>query len=298
MNISQKWLGKLGRLNVAKSKGSTGLAPNKLLLLLAITDLVESGRVGANGLVVKDAELVLRFRNYSPICVQRRGNKIHLDLPFRHLASDGIYTHVGSEEKEVILNPEFLSLLADPAFRLKARKTIVSTYFPTNEQLALCAALGISTLAPVDIAEIKEDAEVYASQMKRGRDARFAIQVISGYYFTCALTGYQLTSSTGFNLLEAAHIKAHSKRGPDVPENGLALTPTAHELFDAGLWTISNDLRVIVPQNRFTESISLGGNHFRLIDRHGQKLCIDPRAKLKPAKEFLEWHRNSCGQSR
>ena len=294
MNLVEKWLGVTARLNVSLSKGPKGMAPNKPLLLLSIVDLVEAGKVGVNGLIVKDAELVLRFRNYSPICVKRRGNKIDLDLPFRHLASDGIYKHIGKDEREVQLNPEFLALLADPGFRLKVRKILVSTYFPPNEQVALCAALGISTLKSEEVAEIREDAEEYKTQLKRGRDARFAVSVISGYHFTCALTGYRINSESGFNLLEAAHIQAHSKRGPDIPENGLALTPTAHELFDAGLWTIGNDLRVIVPEKRFKESVSLGGEHFKLGDRHGRPLCFDPRASLRPASKFLKWHRDAC----
>jgi putative restriction endonuclease len=294
MNNNLKWLGVAARLNVSRSKGSKGMAPNKPLLLLSIIDLVEAGKVGVNGLVVKDAELVLRFRSYSPICVKRRGNKIDLDLPFRHLASDGVYAPVGKDEREVILNPEFLALLWDPAFRLKARKVLVSTYFPSNEQVGLCAALGISTLKPEESTQIREDAEEYKIQQRRGRDARFAVQVISGYHFTCALTGYRLNSDSGFNLLEAAHIQAHSKRGPDVPENGLALTPTAHEMFDAGLWTVSDDFKVIVPEKRFKESVSLGGDHFKLGDRHGQKLCFHGQSNLRPEKQYLAWHRNAC----
>ena len=298
MNIAQKWLGMIARLNVSKSNGPKCLAPNKPLLLLSIIDLLEAGKVGVNGLIVKDAELGLRFRSYSPICVKRRGNKIDLDLPFRHLASDGIYTPVGKDEREVILNPELLALLGDSAFRLKVRKVLVSTYFPANEQVGLCIALNISTLTSSEIAEIKEDAEEYKIQVTRGRDARFAVQVISGYHFTCALTGYRLNSDSGFNLLEAAHIQAHSKRGPDVPENGLALTPTAHELFDALLWTVSDDFKVIVPEKRFKESVSLGGEHFKLGDRHGRKLCFHGQAQLRPAREYLKWHRAQAGLAR
>jgi putative restriction endonuclease len=298
MKLDKKWLGLVAQLNVSSSNGPKGMAPNKPLLLLSIIDLVEAGKVGVNGLVVKDAELVLRFRLYSPICVKRRGNKIDLDLPFRHLASDGIYTPVGKDEREVILNPEFLALLGDPAFRLKVRKILVSSYFPANEQVGLCAALGISTMTPSEVAKIRKDAEEYKAQMKRGRDARFAVQVISGYYFTCALTGYRLNSDSGFNLLEAAHIQAHSKRGPDVPENGLALTPTAHEMFDAGLWTVSDDFKVIVPEKRFKESVSLGGEHFKLGDRHGRKLCFHGQAQLRPEKQYLEWHRAQAGLAR
>ena len=39
MNITQKWFGVIARLNVSRSKGSKGLAPNKPLLLLSIIDL-------------------------------------------------------------------------------------------------------------------------------------------------------------------------------------------------------------------------------------------------------------------
>jgi hypothetical protein len=76
-------------LNLNVSRGRKGMAPNKPLLVLAILDLVEAELVGAEGLVHRDAQLNLRFRSYSPICVPRRGNAIDLGLPFRHLASDG-----------------------------------------------------------------------------------------------------------------------------------------------------------------------------------------------------------------
>ena len=102
-------------LKVAKDR--KGMAPNKPLLVLAILDLAEAGLVGADGLIHKDAQLNLRFRSYSPICATRRGNTIDLTLPFRHLASDGIYTHVGEEERVVRLDPVLLARLIDPRFR-------------------------------------------------------------------------------------------------------------------------------------------------------------------------------------
>ncbi len=90
-------------LNLKVAKDRKGMAPNKPLLVLAILDLFEAGLVGSDGLVHKDAQLNLRFRSYSPICAPRRGNAIDLNLPFRHLASDRIYTHVGDEERVVRL---------------------------------------------------------------------------------------------------------------------------------------------------------------------------------------------------
>jgi putative restriction endonuclease len=279
-------------LNLKVAKDRKGMAPNKPLLVLAILDLVDAGLVGADGLVHKDAQLNLRFRSYSPICVPRRGNAIDLNLPFRHLASDGIYAHVGDEERVVRLDSVFLARFMDPRFRLEARRRIVATYFPPAEQVALSAALGILMPSSDELAEVSQDQAAYKAQLSRGRDARFKVSVISGYHFTCALTGYRLIASKSTYVpLEAAHIHAHSQRGPDSPENGLALTPTAHDLFDAGLWTVDDNLRIRIAHSDIAESILPGGSHFKLADLHGRPLSFAPQASLRPAPAHLAWHR-------
>jgi putative restriction endonuclease len=279
-------------LNLKVAKDRKGMAPNKPLLVLAILDLFEAGLVGSDGLVHKDAQLNLRFRSYSPICAPRRGNAIDLNLPFRHLASDGIYTHVGDEERVVRLDPVLLARFMDPRFRQEARRRIVATYFPADEQVALYAALGMPMPSSEELSEVRQDQAAYKTQLNRGRDARFKVSVISGYHFTCALTGYRLIASKSTYVpLEAAHIHAHSKRGPDTPDNGLALTPTAHDLFDAGLWTVDDNLRIRVAKSDITESILPGGSHFKLSDLHGRPLSFSPQAALRPDPAHLAWHR-------
>jgi putative restriction endonuclease len=283
-------LNRLINLKVAKDR--KGMPPNRPLLLLALLDLVEAGIVGKEGLVQKDAQLNLRFRSYSPICVTRRGNAIDLNLPFRHLASDGIYTHMGDEERVVRLDPVLLARFMDPRFRQEARRRIVATYFPAAEQVALYAALGMPVPSSDELAEIRQDQTAYKAQLSRGRDARFKVSVISGYHFTCALTGYRLIASKSTYVpLEAAHIHAHSKRGPDTPDNGLALTPTAHDLFDAGLWTVDDNLRIQVAKSDISESILPGGSHFKLADLNGRPLSFAPQATLRPDPNHLAWHR-------
>ena len=279
-------------LNLKVARDRKGMAPNKPLSVLAILDLVEAGLVGMDGLVHKDAQLNLRYRSYSPICVQRRGNAIDLNLPFRHLASDGIYVHVGDEERVVRLDPALLARFMDPSFRQEARRRIVATYFPPDEQVALYAALGIPVPPSDELAAVRQDQAAYKAQLSRGRDARFKVSVISGYHFTCALTGYRLIASKSTYVpLEAAHIHAHSKRGPDTPDNGLALTPTAHDLFDAGLWTVDDNLRIRVAHSDIAESILPGGFHFKLSNLHGRPLSFAPQATLRPAPTHLAWHR-------
>ncbi len=245
-----------------------------------------------DGLVHKDAQLNLRFRSYSPICAPRRGNGIDLNLPFRHLASDGVYVHVGEGERTVKLDPVVLAAMQVPAWRQEVRKRVVAAYFPPEEQVALYAALGMPVPSSEELSELREDVLTYKSQLSRGRDARFKVSVISGYHFTCALTGYRLIASKSTYVpLEAAHIHAHARKGPDSPDNGLALTPTAHDLFDAGLWTVDDHLRIRVAQSDITVSILPGGSHFKLSDLHGRPLSFAPQASLRPDPKHLAWHR-------
>ena len=279
-------------LDLKVARDRKGMAPNKPLLVLAILDLFEGGLVGPAGLVHKDAQLNLRFRSYSPICAPRRGNTIDLNLPFRYLASDGIYTHVGDDERVVRLDPALLARFMDPSFRQEARRRIVATYFPVAEQVALYAALGMPVPSSEELTVVRQDQAAYKAQLSRGRDARFKVSVISGYHFTCALTGYRLIASKSTYVpLEAAHIHAYSKRGPDTPDNGLALTPTAHDLFDAGLWTVDDNLRIQVAHSDISESILPGGSHFKLSDLHGRPLSFAPQATLRPDPAHLTWHR-------
>lgn len=294
MISAQEWLRRLGGLNVSRSKAK-GPAPNKPLLVLAIMDWVEEGLAGQGGVVKKDAHLQLRFRNYTPICAPRRGNKIDLDLPWEYLASDGLYQHPqGRVGDTVKLDQALFGLLMQPDFRMAARKVLIATYFPPDEQVALFAACDMTPPSNADIAQVREDQAVYKTQLRRGRCARFASQVVSGHRFTCALTGYRLTTATGFNLLEAAHIKPHAQHGPDTPDNGLALTPTAHALFDAHLWSISPDLRIVVARDAFEESsvslesLASSSSAFSLKSLHGKPLHLP--GPLRPNPTYLSHH--------
>ena len=75
------------------------------------------------------------------------------------------------------------------------------------------------------------------------------------------------------------------------PEEPVALTPTAHDLFDAGLWTIDDNLRIQVAKSDIAESILPGGSHFKLSDLHDHPLFFAPQATLRPDPKHLAWHR-------
>ena len=62
----------------------------------------------------------------------------------------------------------------------------------------------------------------------------------------CAITGLRLINGGGRAEVEAAHIRPVEHDGPDIVSNGIALSRTAHWMFDRGLVGISNDLAILV----------------------------------------------------
>ena len=88
-------------------------------------------------------------------------------------------------------------------------------------------------------------------------------------------------------VLQAAHIRPFSERGPDKPQNGLLLRADVHILFDKGYITVTPDLRVEVSK-KIKEEYENGRDYYKY---HGERLMNFPGSELiRPSKEFLEWH--------
>lgn len=295
--VAKKWLAKLTRLNPATGRAECrGNAPHKPLLLLALIDMAENGELPSRSFA-RSPGLVLRFRSYGSITTERWPNRLDLRLPFFHLSSQGFWEPFDAEMREAKapescsvcdISPEFFDLLADPGFRLKARMVLITKFFIPNERIALFETLGIqhneSSVAAANDA-LHEAAE---AAKRKGRCARFAVRVCSEYRYTCALTGYRCVTGDGATIVDAAHIEAWSETRNDDPQNGLALSKSAHWMFDEGLWTVDDDYRVLVNPRRFTEQ---GPDFLRLTSYAGRHLQFDPASKLRPALAHLRRHR-------
>lgn len=120
------------------------------------------------------------------------------------------------------------------------------------------------------------------------RDRIFRTRVLKAYDRRCAFTGFQFINGGGRAEVEAAHIKSVQDKGPDVVQNGLALSGTVHWMFDRGLLTVADDATVLL------------SNYINDVDGVRKILRADGRARFPddprdaPDPAFLKWHREKC----
>jgi putative restriction endonuclease len=120
------------------------------------------------------------------------------------------------------------------------------------------------------------------------RDRNFRKNVLRAYGDRCAITGLRLINGGGRVEAEAAHIRPVQHNGPDIVSNGLALSGTAHWMFDRGLVGLSDDLTILVSrQSNDLDAVRA------VINGSGKLLAPKHRAN-QPRPEFLGWHREHC----
>jgi putative restriction endonuclease len=287
----EKWLRKLTDLNPAR-----GNAPHKPLMLLVFLEMIEKGEYQGGNLPLTP-ELAYRFDTYFEIVKHRRRAPPDVRLPFHHLKTQGFWSaHMASGElsphpsttRYVVPNPEFIEACRDPDFRHRARVVLITTHFEPAERNALYHLVGIPIPAGDEVSreaffEKAHDAE------NAGRSGRFRLDIVSAYNYTCALTGYRVTTISGGAIVDAAHIHQFSDSRNNDPNNGLALCKNAHWQFDVGLWTIDDDYRVLVATESFSECSPYQKS---LAEMHGQSLRLPANAAIWPSKIHLAWHRS------
>ena len=140
--------------------------------------------------------------------------------------------------------------------------------------------------APFTFEQTRERVTYLSSRILR--DRIFRRTVLRAYDERCAITGLRLINGNGRAEVDAAHIRPVEKNGPDIVSNGLALSGTAHWMFDRGLISLSDDLEILISR--------------RVNDQDGVRALINkdgharpPHRDLeRPHPHFLQWHRDNC----
>lgn len=129
------------------------------------------------------------------------------------------------------------------------------------------------------------------------RDGSFRQRILRAYGYRCAVSGFGYKAFYRFGigrLVEGAHIRPVAGQGSDDTSNGIALTPSLHGLFDAGLFTmeyVGTDIRLVV--SRELSRYELGGaqSASRLSLVNGQSVALPEDDRARPDPDALEFHR-------
>lgn len=293
MSHSLNWLTKLAHLRVDRSRG---IAPHKPLLILVVLELIGSQELLTPTLHLTPA-LAFRFTEYWSIVAHRRTQRPDVKLPLYHCASDGLWqpqTQAGTLATDpktttrVELDTDFFAQAQSADFRLAARAQLIKTYFEPAEQLALAA------LVNIELDQLGQQSslvrETTDEPYRAGRVIRFRLDIVAAYNYTCALTGYRVTTLAGASIIDAAHIHQFADSRNNDPSNGLALSKNAHWLFDQGLWSLDDNYQVIVAHDAFDESARDGK---ALREYAGAKIVLPKDEQLWPDQKHLDWHRKN-----
>ena len=141
---------------------------------------------------------------------------------------------------------------------------------------------------PLSFHHLSERAYVSRLTNRAVRDQNFRRNVVKAYGERCAVTGLRLINGGGRAEVEAAHIRPVKCNGPDIIGNGVALSGTAHWMFDRGLLGLADDLTILV--SRHTNDLDAVHG---MINETGQ-LIMPQRTSERPRIEFVSWHRENC----
>lgn len=120
---------------------------------------------------------------------------------------------------------------------------------------------------------------------RKVRDASFRRQICDAYDNRCAVTRLRIVNGGGKAEVQAAHIWAVASGGPDVVQNGLALSGTAHWLFDRHLISLTDDYRLLVSHNKVPSELRI------LFAQQMDRIHLPKDSKLWPHPGYIAQHR-------
>ena len=131
----------------------------------------------------------------------------------------------------------------------------------------------------------KEGKEKLAAVKVRVNQDIFRKMVLMNYSNKCCVTGLDVPA-----VLQASHISSWKEDAANRlnPENGLCLSATYHEAFDAHLISFDEDYRLIVSKDVKGHYTSAAAKSY-FIDLEGQKMTLP--TKFQQSQALLEKHR-------
>lgn len=117
------------------------------------------------------------------------------------------------------------------------------------------------------------------------RAANFRNHVLAAYDNTCAVTGLRIVNGGDKAEAQAAHIWSVADGGPDIIQNGVALSATAHWLFDRHLISFDHDFHLLVSHNKVPSELR------QLFPTIGERIRLPTDSTLHPRVDYVARHR-------
>ena len=303
---------RFSRLRANPRAGS--FSPHKPAMLLAVLESFEVGEIKENRIEFSPP-LLARFSAIFH-AARQNGDQCNAALPFFHLSGDGFWHLQAKPGKDAVLavirqiktqgmmlelvecaslDPELFQLATQPGPRGILREAILDHWFrgATSQtiQTVLTAERQTATYqefikSRLEGGTLRESAPLVD---QKSRTEAFRRCVAQAYDFRCAASGWRVILPDGAALVESAHLIPFANTFDDDPRNGMALTPTFHELMDARVIAPGPDLKWHVSpliDDRVPDYRELCALHMRA-------LLLPRDRRYYPRKDALEWRFDS-----
>jgi putative restriction endonuclease len=184
------------------------------------------------------------------------------------------------------LQGKAVRVIADRDFAAIVSAGLAETLSPEN---ATRLGLGFEDLdIPFEHFPVVEARRIEQMLVNRKiREANFRRQVCEAYDDRCAVTRLRIINGGGRSEVQAAHIWPVGAGGPDVVQNGLALSATVHWLFDRHLISLTDDYKLLVSHNKVP-------SEFRtLFEKQMDRIHLPADHRLWPHASYIRRHREA-----
>lgn len=305
---------KFTSLRVDKAHGQ---APYQPLLLLSLIELIKQGLVTENRFLISP-ELVSIFIKYR----DRLSTAFHHAnpaQPFYHMSRPAQafwhLTPIPGYEKVLIsggklhslkklrdnilygyFDDELFKLLQDEHSRDCLIYVLINEWFP-DKTAQIQKLLQIRSFdqfrsdlrerggAVYSVEELQKEDEVETYR----RNATFRQEILALYDQRCVFCRLRVISRNSETIVDGSHILPFSMFRDDSYDNGLSLCKNHHWAFDHGWFGISDDYRIIVPEDRIDEESAIDTRPMQAFDN--EQIFLPNQADFYPRLEAIQWHR-------
>lgn len=190
----------------------------------------------------------------------------------------------------VALQGRSIRTIAEGDFATILLAGLRETLSPANAVRLELDRLNVSEadLALVEAPLVEQERRVSQILLSRKiRDANFRRQVCDAYGDRCAVTRLRIVNGGGKSEVQAAHIWPARDGGPDVVQNGLALSATAHWLFDRHLISLTDDYGLLVSHNKVPAELR------SLFEGQLRRVHLPDDERLWPHPAYVTRHREA-----